>query len=153
MGGVGVRWFGQCPKENVFFLLMSSLTASTGRAFMWCVLYCCIKSLSIFSLFVLSFVFFFVLSIVCLYLGVTDSAVRVFMWCVLHWGIKSVSVFFMFLCFFVLCFKQSVFIFRGNGLRWESVVTPRWQEQQSGGSWTGEGDATGTCKYRNVDTW
>ena len=24
-GGGGVRWFGQCPKENVFFLLMSSL--------------------------------------------------------------------------------------------------------------------------------
>ena len=26
MGGGGVRGFGQCPKENVFFLLMSSLT-------------------------------------------------------------------------------------------------------------------------------
>ena len=25
-GGRGFRWFGQCPKENVFFLLMSSIT-------------------------------------------------------------------------------------------------------------------------------
>ena len=27
--GGGFRWFGQCPKENVFFVPMSSLTGST----------------------------------------------------------------------------------------------------------------------------
>ena len=58
------------------------------------------QSLSIFSLFVLSFVFF-VLSIVCLNLGVTDSAVRVFMW-------RSILGYKERLCFFhvfmLLCF-------------------------------------------------
>ena len=55
---------------------------------------------------------FFVLSIVCLYLGVTDSAVRVFMWCVLYWGIKSVSVFSCFYAF-VFCVLSRVCLYLG----------------------------------------
>ena len=41
----GFRWFGQCPKENIFFLLMSSL--------MYCTLYCpaCSSSLELALLF------------------------------------------------------------------------------------------------------
>ena len=30
--GGGFRWFGQCPKENVFFLLMSSLISNSDFA-------------------------------------------------------------------------------------------------------------------------
>ena len=34
--GGGVRGFGQCPKENVFFLLMSSLIGPSSSTRLWC---------------------------------------------------------------------------------------------------------------------